>query len=200
MTAASKYESSAIAFQAAHPIGSGVRGSDVLKWATAHGNGLAIDLLITEPAKRLSAVKRHLNNGGASFNLPEDSRFQIIAVDPKRDAYEVVAYADYVEERTESAVYRSINGAITPLKQGRNAINDVKLDELADEDRQRLEERLAEITDAATPLSAVLGEIAVTKWVRRLVSKGFTETAARTLLNVAPELQREIKLIAKAKF
>ena len=138
MVALSKYEDSAVAFLGTYPVGTVVAPGEVIEWATDHGNGLATDLLISDPGKRVSALRRHLNNGASSYNLSEDQRFYLALEDTKRKTMLVKSLADHTSEQANSAVGKSMRGAMTPIKRSLKAIEDHKLDELPDEKRTQL--------------------------------------------------------------
>jgi hypothetical protein len=196
----SYYEESAVAFLKEYPVDSPVNSIHLIEFAKKKGNGLATDLLIADRAKQVSAIRRHLNSGGASSGLKENQRFHLRVEDAKAGTMMVVPYVEYVRSIAEDTTAKMIGGAMAPLKRSRRAINDVKLDEVSAEMRKTLEDELAEIVEMATPLSAMLGTVATNRWVRRLTAKGYSEQVARSLIETLPTLQREIKLIKAAKF
>jgi hypothetical protein len=72
------------------------------------------------------------------------------------------------------------------------------LEELDNQGRADLEAKLEEIVEVMgmiTPVKKVLGQRAVNRWVERLEAKGFTATAARSIVELVPHFQRAIKLM-----
>lgn len=193
------YENAAVTFRQTYPIGTTVRGEEIIAFAQYHSNGLASDLLIEHPGKKLSAIRRHLNAGGSSRSFAETDRFVVSTVDAKREIYEVISFAEHARRQGDLAFGKSINGALSPLRQTQRVINDVKLEELDEAQRTAFETLMEETIETLVPVAKVLGEQAVTRWVHRLEARGYTELQARNLVEVLPELQREIRQIKKTR-
>jgi DNA-binding transcriptional ArsR family regulator len=194
MVALSKYEEAASAFLEKHPVGTIVPPDRMVKWAHDHGNGLAPDLLIDDPSKRLSALRRHLNHGGASRNLTEDERFYLAIEDKERKTLLVQSLVDYTREKADVVFDKSINGAMNPLKKMHQQIDDHKLEELSPETREELEQRIKELVDAVAPLRTLLSQQNIDRHAKRLEAKGYTAKQARDLLELMPQFSRFTKL------
>lgn len=193
----SKYEDISQSFLDAHPVGTVVTGSTLQSWVAEHADGVALkpDLNIADPGKRINALRRHLNNGGASDSFAEDRRFVLQIEDAKRKTYVVRSYADAMEDQATGAIDRSIVGALTPLKRSQKAINAVKLDELPEIQRQAMEmarENLAAMEKAVKPTyQAEVDRI----WVARLARDGYSAEEARNILKLIPQIQKMQKLL-----
>jgi hypothetical protein len=88
--ARSRLATSATAFLQSYPIGTTVQGDEIVAWARDHADGLiASDLLIDRPSFQLSALRRHLNMGGA--RVADAERFSIDIVDSVRKVFVVRA-------------------------------------------------------------------------------------------------------------
>lgn len=190
----SKYEDAAQALLSQYPVGSLVGPDDLINWATEHGNGLAADLLIGDPGKKIGALRRHLNHGGASRNLAEEKRFYLDMEDVKRKTMVVKALAEHTAEQAEASFGKSMLGAISPLKRAQRAIDDVKLDELSTEMREELEQQLQELVATAEPLRNLLSKQNIDRHAKRLEAKGYTPQQARDLLEMMPTFTRFQKL------
>jgi hypothetical protein len=195
MATLSKYEDSAQVFLEHHPVGSVVTADALLEWAAAYGDGFASDLLLDDPAKQLSAVRRHLNHGASSRNHAEDRRFYLNLVDAKRKTVQVEPLAQHVSRQAEVAFQKSITGAINPLKQTKKAIADLKLQELDDEQRQVLEEQVEYLTNSIPPLKAVLDAQTTSRMVSKLEAKGYPPEQAQHLIAAMPILLPFQKLL-----
>jgi hypothetical protein len=194
MVALSKYEDSAVAFLGTFPIGTVVGPGEVIDWATDHGNGLATDLLIPDPGKRVSALRRHLNNGGSSYNLSEDQRFYLAVEDTKRKTMLVQSLADRTNEQAHNAVGKSMRGAMTPIKRSQKAIEDHKLEELPEEKRLQLEEQLRDLVEIHEPLKKLFSQQLINSHVKILTAKGYSPQQARDLLELMPTFSQYAKL------
>ncbi len=195
MPALSKYEDAAAAFIVAHPAGTPVGPDRLVNWAAGHANGLQTDLLIGDPDKRVSALRRHLNNGGASRNLTEDQRFYIVVEDAKRKMMRVQSLADRAKEQADQAFGKSVIGAITPIKRSQKAIDDIKLEELTNDKRHELEDMLKELVETAAPLRTLLSAQVINHWSKKLEAKGYTRQQARDMIEHAPFLLQASKLL-----
>lgn len=195
MVALSRYEGAAAAFLKAHPIGTVVTPDRMLTWAADHANGLATDLLIGDPNKQLSALRRHLNDGGASRSFAESNRFHLVVTDAKRRTVLVQSLHEYVSEQADQAIGKSVVGAITPLNRSLKAGEDVKKEELSDEDQEDLERQMQELVEAAVPIRKVMSERVIAHWVSKLIVKGFTTEQARHMIDSAPMMIRAHKLL-----
>jgi hypothetical protein len=191
----SKYEDSAQAFLQAYPVGSVVTADAMLTWATHYGNGLAMDLLLDDPGKKLSAIRRHLNQGASSRNLAEEKRFYLIIEDPRRKTVRVERLAAHVNRQAEEAFGKSVTGALNPLRQSERAISDIKTEELEADEQQALEEQAEALIKTMQPLRMLFSEQVQTRWVAKLEAKGFTPDQARSLAEFLPTLQKYQKLL-----
>lgn len=194
MAALNKYESSAKAFLAAYPYGSIVRPEQIVDWATEHADGLKTDLLLDDPDKRLNALRRHLNAGGASRNLTEDERFYIAIEDTKHKTMLVKSLAEHVNDQAEMAFDKSISGAIAPIKRSQKAIDDIRLEQVENETlRENLETQLRELVETAEPLRNLLSKQNIDRHAKRLEAKGYSSQQARDLLELMPTFSRFAK-------
>lgn len=195
MSALSKYEDAAAAFRQVHPIGSIVTADRMLAWAETHANGLASDLLIADPSKKLATLRRHLNDGGGSRNLPETDRFYLAMEDSKRKTVIVRSLREYVSEQADQALDKSVVGAMKPIKRSQKAIDDIKVEELESEDREQLERQLQELVETAVPLRRVFSETVINHWVGKLEAKGHSREAATHMIELMPTMSRLQKLL-----
>jgi hypothetical protein len=191
MAELSKYEDAAKAFLKKHPLGSVVTPEKVLDWAEKFGDGLASDMLVSDPSKKISALRRHLNDGAASRNLAEANRFHLAIEDAKRKTMRVVSLADHVKQQADQAIDKSIVGALSPINRSQKAIDDIKLEEVENEElRQELERQLAEMVEAAVPLKRVLSQQLQNHWIGKLEAKGLSRQEAQRLIEMAPTVSR----------
>jgi len=190
-----QYEDAAQAFLQDFPIDTTVRGDEIVKWAHDHKDGLASDLLIDNPTKKLSALRRHLNAGASSRSFDESERYVLEVIDAKRKIFMVRRLVDHVGQKADAAFGKSIFGCINPLKNARAELEDVKVEELDDNQRRMVEAKLNEIIETQTPIKKMLGEQMVARLKTRLIARGFSEEAARTWLELLPTMGREIKLL-----
>src|SRR5262245_9377388 len=98
-----QYEDAAAAFLQEYPLGTKVRGEEIIAWSQDHADGLASDLLIGDDSKKLTALRRHLNSGAASRRFAEDERFVIDVSDAKRKVFVVRKLAEYVSGKAAQA-------------------------------------------------------------------------------------------------
>jgi energy-coupling factor transporter ATP-binding protein EcfA2 len=190
-----RYEDAAAAFLQQFPLETKVRGEDIITFAKDHANGLANDLLIGDDSKKLSAVRRHLNSGGASRSFAEEERFYIDVSDAKRNIYVIRKLADHVHDKATMAFGKSVNGALSPINTSKRAIEDIKLEELDEADRNALEARMNELTALQTPLKKLFHSQTIERWVFRLEARGYSKEQARNLVELLPTLTQELKLI-----
>jgi hypothetical protein len=198
MPATLKYGDAAASFLEAFPIGSTVRGQELIDWATDHSDGLAADLLIGDQGKQVSALCRHLNQGGSDYTIPEAARFRITVTDAKRQVMEVRRLADHVYDKATGAFDKSISGALNPLKSSRKAIADIKLEELEPTLRAELEDYDLELSNTQTEVAGVLKQRAEVRTMARIESMGYSREQAQALIAQWPRLHKELKLIEKA--
>jgi hypothetical protein len=193
--ASETHQDAAAAFLQNYPLESRVRGEEIIAWAQTYANGLAPDLLIGDESKKLSAIRRHLNAGAASRAFAEAERFYIDVIDAKRKVFVVRKLADFVHDKATMAFGKSVSGALSPLDTSRKAIEDIKLDELDDDDREALQQRMNELTAIQTPLKRLFNDQTIERWVFRLEAKGYTKQQARNLVELLPTLQREMRIL-----
>lgn len=189
------YEDAAAAFLQQYPPGTKVLGEDVIAFARDHANGLASDLLIGNDGKKLLAILRHLNAGGASRRFAEEERFRIVTIDAKRKIYTIRRLADHVQVKAMQVFGKSTKAALAPIASSRKEIDDLKLEELEQEQRQELETRKVEYTKLEVPLKKLYNEQAVERWVTRLVARGHTPEKAAQLIQDLGMMKLEMKLI-----
>jgi hypothetical protein len=195
MVALSAYEDTAAAFLSQFPIGSTVTGEGLVKFAQKHKNGLAGDLLIEDPRKRLSSMRRHVNNGAASRNFSEEERFFLAIEDAKRQTFVVRSLADHVMAQADTAVDRSVVGALSPLRRSTKALNDIKVDELSPEQQQELGAQLELLKEVAAPLKTLFADQIISHWSKKLIAAGMTAQQARHVLEAMPTISRAMKLL-----
>jgi len=190
-----KYEDAAASFLQQHPLESKVRGEDIITFARDHANGLASDLLVGDDSKKVSALRRHLNSGGASRSFAEEERFCIDVSDAKRKIFVVRKLADYVHDKATAAFGKSVHGALMPINNSKKAIEDIKLDELDEDQREALEARMNELTAIQVPLKKLFNDQTIKRWTFRLEQKGYSKEQARNLVELLPTLSKEMKLL-----
>jgi hypothetical protein len=190
-----QYEEAASAFREGYPIGSTVRGSDIITWAKEHGNGLSNDLKVVGLSKQLNSLRRHLNAGGASRSFAEEERFVLAVEDAKREIFLVQSLAEYVHQKAEESFGKSVRGAMSPLRSAKSSIGDIKLEELPEDKRKALELQLQEIVETAEPLRKVLSDQCIKKFVHKLEAKGYSNKQARDLIEIMPQMQKLQKLL-----
>jgi hypothetical protein len=108
-----EYEDAARAFLKSFPAGSTVRGDELLTWAAEYANGLASDLLVGHPGKKLNSLRRHLNMGAASRAFAEADRFFIEVIESKKKVFKVRTLADYKEQTDDTHVHRGVLKMLT---------------------------------------------------------------------------------------
>jgi hypothetical protein len=190
----SKYEGVALAFLEQHAIGTMVGAEQVMAFAEGHGDGLATDLLIGDPAKRLSAVKRHLNHGGSSRALPEAHRFVLLG-SAAHGVFEVRRLADHAKDEAEVALEQSAKGALAPIRKGLRHIESIKMEELTDEERTSLEAQMQYLIDLQKPIRDMMRNHIQQQWVGMLAAKGFTEEQARSMIDLSPAFTRYNRML-----
>ena len=178
----SRYEPAAEAFLDSFPIGTIVGGEEILGFAEQHSDGLASDLLIGDPGKRLSTLRRHLNSGAASRAFSEDKRFIIDVEDAKNKVYIVRKLAAYVTENAKDGVDKSVLGAIAPLNSRMRGLDNIKKEELTDDERSALETEMRELLDFQQQVKPVLTAEITAHYTRQLTAQGMSETEARRML------------------
>lgn len=196
--ALSKYEDAASAFLKDHPIGTIVTPDVLVNWAEAADGDATVlktDLLVDDPAKRLSALRRHINLGGASRNLDEGDRFCLVIEDSKRKTMSVRSLQEHVRDQHDVAFAKSVNGAVAPIKRQQKALEDIKTEEVAPEVKADVEAKIRDFVDYYTPLRRFLSESVINHEVQRLMAKGKTEADARLMLEMAPSLLQSHKLL-----
>ncbi|MET4315940.1 hypothetical protein [Bradyrhizobium sp. RT4b] len=193
----SKYEDPAQEFLTAYPIAAVVYGNELVDWVEQRPNGHALksDLLVDDIDKKISAIRRHINQGAGSRNVAENRRFYLEVEDARRKTYVVRSLVDHAQAQADAAFGRSVSGAINPLRASERVLKDIKREELDDEGRRALEAQLHDLVETAAPLKKLLGEQLQNKWVKRLVAKGYSPEQAITLIEVLPTLQQEMRLI-----
>lgn len=194
---ASKFETVAQSFLEAYPFGSTVTGSQLTKWVADNSDGAMIkpDLAISDPDKRLNALRRHLNHGGRSDNLPEERRFVLEVDDPKRKVYLVRPHADVAKEEATGAVGKSIMGALAPLKRGQRAINGVKLEEVPEIERKVLEIARDNIEAMEKVVKPTMAQEVDRIWIAEMARRGIPSDQALKIREALPEMQRLQKLL-----
>jgi len=190
-----QHKDAAAAFLQAYPLGTKVRGEEIIAWAHDHSDGLASDLLIGDEGKKLSALRRHLNSGAASREFVEAERYVIDIEDAKRKVFVVRNLAEFVNIRSAATFSKSVNGAIAPIKAQQKAIDDIKLEELDEDLRKELEQHKKEADVALAPIKKLFNQQAIDRWVLRLEADGYTKEQALALMKRLPTYQREMKIL-----
>jgi hypothetical protein len=180
----SRYEDIAQAFLDDNPIGSMVTGEHLLEWIEQKANGHAIgaDLSIEDPRKRLSTLRRHLNDGARTQNVAENRRFVVAVEDAKLSRYAIRAYVDAADERAAQAFLRSAGAALAPLDGALKMLNDVKRNELSPEKQQRHDSRRQDIETIREPVARVYRDETDRRAIGALIASGQTEQQARASL------------------
>jgi hypothetical protein len=193
----SQYETIAQSFLDDHPLGTVVTGSKLLNWVKAHPDGAAIkpDLAIEDNDKRLNALRRHLNHGARSDAMSEDRRFHLQIEDAKRKTYIVRSYSDVTTEQAKAALSKSLVGALSPLKRARQAVDDIKLDELSEAERDELEKTRENVATMEAAVKPVFANEVSRIWVNEMKRIGFTPDQAKKVLAALPQVTRLQKLI-----
>jgi hypothetical protein len=184
MAQVSKYEDIAQVFLDDNPIGSMVTGEHLLEWTEqkADGHTIGADLSIEDPRKRLSTLRRHLNDGARTQNVPEDRRFIVVVEDAKRSSFAIRAYADAADERAAQAFIRSAGAALAPLDGALKMLDDVKRNELSPEKQQRHDGRRQDIETIRQPVAKAYRDEADRRAIGVLIASGQTEQQARASL------------------
>jgi hypothetical protein len=204
----SQFENFAQALLDDNPFGSVVTGSALTKFAKEYsGNGaspaaaaaLKADLAIDDPAKRISTLRRHINHGGTSDNISEDRRFVLAVEDAKRKTFTVRAYADHVLDTATAAIGKSVNGALSPLKNQQKAINSVKLDELPEIMRQTLETARENIEHMEMAVKPTYAQEVSRIWIAAMERRGISADVAEKIRLALPEVTKLQKLLGKTR-
>jgi hypothetical protein len=195
----SRYEDVAQSFLDAFPVGTMISGDEIVDWIEEKADGHVIrsDLRIDDPRKKISAVRRHLNDGGRSSNVTQDRRFVVDVEDAKRLSFAVVAYAQFAHARATQAFVRSAGAAIAPLNSAIKIGKDQKLDELTAEERARIERDLRDLEAIKEPVRKAYAEETDRRMVTALVERGQTLEQARSLLASMQILTPYQKLLRK---
>src|SRR5262245_11816846 len=173
MAALSRYENAARAFLKAFPIGSDIAAEEMLDWAQEHADGLAADMLISEPGKRISSVRRHLNDGGASRNLAESDRFYIEWKDKEDKTFVILAFHAYQSDKADNALGAAMVGALRPFEKAQQGLKRIRPEDLDDETAKAIRQKMADIVENAKPLRDVFSQRWNQQCIGRLVAKGF---------------------------
>jgi|SRR5262252_8156361 len=189
------YEDAAAAFLQKYRLGSKVYGDEIIAFAQNHANGLANDLLVGDKTKQMTAIRRHLNSGASSRSFAEDERYYIDVIDAKRKVFAVRKLADYVQNKATLAFSKSTKAALAPIQSSRREIDDLKLEELDEDQRKELETRTAEFTTLEVPLKKLYNEQAIERFVGRLLTNGQTREQALQLVKLLGMMTLEVKLI-----
>jgi len=190
-----QHKDAAAAFLQDYPLGTKVRGEEIIAWAQDHADGLASDLLIGDDGKKLSALRRHLNSGAASREFAEAERYVIDIEDAKRKVFVIRQLAEFIDRKSTVTFSKSVNGALAPIKASQRAIDDLKLDELDEDLRKSLEQHRKEQEAAFAPMKRFLNQQAIDRWVLRLEADGYTKDQALALMKRLPTYQQEMKIL-----
>lgn len=184
MAELSKYENVAQDFLKEFPIGTDLTAERLLKWLEQKANGHIIgsDLSIEDPRRKLSAVRRHLNEGARSQNVAEDHRFVLQVTDAKRGRFAVVSYMQHAHMTAAQAFLRSAGGAMAPIKGAYGILEDIKVEELSDDEKQQVDRDRKNLEALKEPLQKMYNDEADRRMVGALVDRGQTEQQARLLL------------------
>jgi hypothetical protein len=195
----SRYEDIAQSFLNDHPIGTPLTGERLLSWIEEKANGHVIggDLTIEEPRKKLSTLRRHLNEGARTQNVAENRRFIITVEDAKRLKFVVVGYAQHVHEQAGQAFVRSAGGALAPINSALKALDDIKIDELPEDRQREVEKDRQGLETIKEPVRRAYVEEADRRMVTALIDRGQSPEQARTLLASMQTLEPYQKLLRK---
>jgi len=195
----SSYETIAQSFLDDHPIGSPVTGERLLAWTTQKANGHVIssDLNIADPRKKLSTLRRHLNEGARSQNVAEDRRFIILVEDAKRASFFVMGYAQYSHQRAVQAFVRSAGGAISPINSALKLLDDIKIEELSEDAKQEVSKDRNDLEAIKEPVRKAYAEETDRRMVTALIDRGQTPEQARALLTSMQTLEPYQRLMHK---
>jgi HAMP domain-containing protein len=199
MATLNRYEDVAAAFLAEFPIGTVVGAEEIDKFANDRKDGLAADLLVDDVTRRISSVRRHLNSGASSRSFAESDRYYIDVEDAKNKTFVVKALAAHVFAKAELAFSKSVTGALSPLKLAQRELENTKTRELTPEQRAAFEAKCEEIIETMQPIKQVLGEQTIERFTKRLVAQGYSKQQARDLVELLPQLKREMRLIAATR-
>jgi hypothetical protein len=197
MPTVSDYEEFAQEFLTAHPFETVITAGAMQKWVTANANGSIIkdDLGISDPKKRLGALRRHISHGGRSSNMAEDHRFSLEVEDAKSQTYVVRRHSDVVQKAATNAIGRSVISALTPLKTGRRLVDGVKLDELPEIERKVLEIARENILAMEAAVKPVYAQEVDRIWVAELGRRGISADQAQKIREALPLVTRLQKLL-----
>ncbi len=184
----SQYEDLAQNFLAAHPLGSVLSAAALQDWVTEKANGstIAADLAIDDPAKRLTALRRHLNDGARSSNMAEEQRFVIQIEDAKAKTYIVRPLAAIAQEQADNAIGKSVVGALSPLKSSKRAIDAVKLDELPEIERKALEMARENVAAMEAAIKPTLQQEVNRIWIAEMGRRGIPAEHALKIRDALP--------------
>lgn len=158
-------------------------------------NPFAAALAEPDPAARLRKIRNGLNEGWRVGGLPEDKRAILEIEDSKLKTYFVQPWASMAIERAASAIGQSVKGGLSPTIRAEKIYSSVAIDELSDEDRAELEDRIQNVREmnaAIKPVyAAQVRRIATAEW-RKL---GLTDEQAAKALRGLPIMTQLQKLI-----
>jgi hypothetical protein len=195
----SSYDDIAQVFLTDHPVGTALTSERLLAWVEQHANGhiLRSDLSIPDPHKKLTALRRHLNQGARTQNVAEDRRFIIMSVDPKRGALSIMSLAEHAHRQATQAWVRSAGAAIAPINSALRRLEDIKVDELPDELHREIVKDRENLEADKEPIRQVYLEQADRRMVTALIDRGNTEQQARALLASMHTIAPYQKLLQK---
>lgn len=194
--ALSQWEGTAQAFLTQFPLGTIVGGDEVLAFAEDHENGLAADLLIGDPAKRLNTIKRHINHGAASRNFSEAERFILAVEDVKHKTFLVQKFSEYYTEFAKDGIDKSVSGAMSPLNSRIRGLESVKKEELPAEEQEAMEKEMQELVGFQQSAKPFLSAQVTAHYIRQLTAGGMSEEEATRMLQqnmVAIQYNRVMK-------
>jgi hypothetical protein len=195
----SAYDDIAQVFLSDHPIGTALTSERLLNWVQQRADGhiLRSDLNIADAHKKLTALRRHLNQGARTQNVAEDRRFIITIIDAKRGALSIMSLADHAHRQATEAWVRSAGAAIAPINSALRRLDDIKVDELPDERQREIVKDRENLEADKGPISQVYIEQADRRMVTALIERGNTEQQARALLASMHTLAPYQKLLRK---
>jgi hypothetical protein len=194
----SNFEDTAAAFTKTYPIGTTVRMDELFDWSEQHGNGLAPDNLIDSVPKKFSSLRRHINDGGASRNLPEEKRFILEITDTKSKTLLVRSLTAYAVGFAEAAPDKAAVAGMKPLKSACQKLDNIKDDELPDAQREAVELLKKQAREDKNTMATNTAQMVDGHYASLMVSKGLAVDkphALRLLTEAAPMATRRQKTL-----
>lgn len=197
MPTVSNHEEIGQEFLVDHPIGTIVSAGSMQTWVKEHANGSMIgdDLHISDPARRIAALRRHLNDGGASSNLDQENRFVLEIEDARAKTFVVRRHSDVAHAKATDAIGKSVMQAMSPLRAGERAVDAVKLDELPDIERKALEMARENVAAMKAAIRPTFEQEVDRIWIAEMARRGIPAEIAYKVREALPNLNKVQKLL-----